>query len=144
MKNAEWMVKNGYDFYGLDITQEDEETYVIWYYDDKLDTINLIENKFEVLLAWLDMKHREPIIEILDETERKYLAAVIKPFRNEVKCILKGGGSTNKNGVERIEAKCCSAQTGVTSYIFLPVFKAGTMYKGMKTDRWYTLEELGL
>lgn len=142
MKNAEWMIKNGYDFYGLNITQEDEETYIIWYYDDKLDTINLKENKSEALLAWLDMKHKE--LEILDDVERKYLAAVIKPFRNEVKYISKSSGATKKTSFERIEAKCRRTKDGMTSWLCLPVFEAGTMYKGMKTDREYTLEELGL
>lgn len=31
-----------------------------------------------------------------------------------------------------------------TDYCSLPWFRKGTMYKGMETDKEYTLEELGL
>lgn len=148
MKNAEWMVKNGCDFYGLDITQEDEETYVVWYYDDKLDTINLKENKFEALLAWLDMKHREPI---LDDAEKKYLSAVIKPFRSKIYTIVKwrsnSGDSEWLSFIGKVKqyydehGNLCTNNFGT---FYLPSFKAGTMYKGMQVGRKYKLEELGI
>lgn len=138
MKNAEWMIKNGYDFYGLDITQEDEETYIIWYYDDKLETIKLKDSKFEVLLAWLDMKHMEPI---LDDAEKKYLSAVIKPFRDDVKDIIKIESIYRlpDDGAEYIKICMCSDEE-----INLPYFRYGTMYKGMEPNKKYTLKELGL
>lgn len=71
--------------------------------------------------------------QILDDVERRYLSAVIRPFRNDVEKIYKTAGGDR----ERI------AFYG-KSYFFLPYFDAGTMYKGMKPDHAYTLEELGL
>lgn len=74
--------------------------------------------------------------EVLDETERKYLADVIRPFRDKVKYIYKGQEWGNINEFIHIELK--------KDALDLPYFTAGTMYKGMETDRNYTLEELGL
>ena len=138
MKNAEWMIKNGYDFNGLDITQEDEETYIIWYYDDKLETIKLKDSKFEVLLAWLDMKHKEPI---LDEAERNYLSAVIRPFRDGVREIRKIQSIYRlpDDGKEYIKICMCTGEE-----VNFPYFRKGSVYKGMETGKRYTLEELGL
>lgn len=76
--------------------------------------------------------------QILDDAERRYLSAVIKPFRNDVteirKRICKPYEYLRING---------RFNNGI-NYFFLPNFDAGTMYKGMESDRWYTLEELGL
>lgn len=70
---------------------------------------------------------------ILDEAERRYLKAVIRPFRDDVKYIEKRGFieeyihiSLNKDNA------------------YLPSFDKNTMYKGMEAYRSYTLEELGL
>ena len=74
--------------------------------------------------------------EILDEAEKRYLRAVIRPFRDKVKYIVKRHSST------------------IGEYIFinilnnpnimLPYFKEDSMYKGMESGKEYTLEELGL
>ena len=74
--------------------------------------------------------------EVLDETERKYLADVIRPFRDKVKYIYKGQEWSNIKEFMHIELK--------EDALDLPYFKKGTMYKGMEIDRNYTLEELGL
>lgn len=74
--------------------------------------------------------------QILDDVERKYLSAVIKPFRNKVKSISKGASEANQ---EFIVIDCKNGDE-----TFLPWFKAGTMYKGMERYKKYTLEELGL
>lgn len=74
--------------------------------------------------------------EILDGTEKKYLARVIKPFRHKVKSIMK-----------RIEysslcyIKIC-LKNGNAAY--LPSFEENSMYKGMEPNREYSLKELGL
>lgn len=74
--------------------------------------------------------------DILDDVEKRYLSAVIRPFRKRVDYIMKSSNS------------CCDKE-----YIFirldddflsLPFFEAGTMYQGMELERAYTLEELGL
>lgn len=72
--------------------------------------------------------------EILDETEKRYLASVIRPFRNKVEAIRKE--ACNKEFI-LIELKDEAS-------INFPYFKKGTMYKGMKKDKKYTLKELGL
>ena len=77
--------------------------------------------------------------EILDSTEKKYLAAVIAPFRDKVKNIAK---IDKDNGKQYI---CICHYGGLyTENITLPYFKSGTMYVGMKSNKVYTLEELGL
>lgn len=72
--------------------------------------------------------------EILDETEKRYLASVIRPFRNKVEAIRKD--ACNKEFIS-IELKDEVS-------INFPYFKKGTMYKGMKENKEYTLKELGL
>ena len=71
---------------------------------------------------------------MLTEEEKAYLSEVIKPFRDEVTGILKGD-----NGSEfiRISVENDGA-------FRLPYFKKGSMYKNMKTNIKYKLEELGL
>ena len=77
---------------------------------------------------------------ILDDVEKEYLSAVIKPFRDKVISIAKFyEGSIDNNFIE-IEVN----QSYCNEYIDLPYFKKGTMYKGMILDKGYTLEELGL
>lgn len=77
--------------------------------------------------------------EILDSTEKKYLAAVIAPFRDKVKNIAK---IDRDNGKQYI---CICHNGGLyTENITLPYFKSGTMYVGMKSNKVYTLEELDL
>lgn len=77
--------------------------------------------------------------EILDGTEKKYLTAVIAPFRDKIKNIAK---IDEDNGKQYI---CICHYGGLyTEKITLPYFKSGTMYVGMKSDKEYTLEELGL
>ena len=72
---------------------------------------------------------------ILDEKEKEYLSAVIKPFRGQVISISKK--STNYG--EFIDILIDEAED-----IYLPYFKPGKMYQGMGVNREYTLEELGL
>ena len=70
--------------------------------------------------------------EILDNTEKNYLRGVIRPF--EVKYIEKG--TTRYAEFIYIQLK--------NTHICLPDFEPNTMYKGMKLNKKYTLEELGL
>lgn len=73
--------------------------------------------------------------EILDDVEKKYLNAVIKPFKNKVKYIEKSCNSI----AEYIAIKIIND----TPMLF-PYFKKNTMYEGMETEKEYTLKELGL
>ena len=81
---------------------------------------------------WLEEEYKP---QILDDVEKAYLSAVIKPFRNEVECIVKHMASTKKEFL--IIGLYNDAD------IMLPSIKE-TMYKGMKCGKEYTLEELGL
>lgn len=85
-------------------------------------------------LEWLNQEYKEPI---LDDVEREYLSAVIKPFRKKVKYIAKLNGFGEARQFIRIIMCDCDCAN-------LPFFKSGTMYKGMKLDKQYTIEELGL
>lgn len=78
----------------------------------------------------------EPEKEILDEVEKRYLRGVIRPFRDKVKAIsliTSGGKSYCYINIELEDET-----------IYLPDFEINTMYKGMKSEKEYTLEELGL
>ena len=79
--------------------------------------------------------------DILDEKEKEYLSAVIKPFRNIVKNISK---SNVANGLyEYISIETVHPLVG-TEFISFPLFKTQTMYKNMKLRKKYTLKELDL
>ena len=74
--------------------------------------------------------------QILDDAEKRYLSAVIKPFRSEK--------------LEIVKHSTCNGSEEWLNFVsekgsfYLPNFKTGTMYKGMKQGKHYTLEELGL
>lgn len=76
--------------------------------------------------------------EILDEEEKKYLSALIKPFKNRVEYIIKKL-SFCKSAAEYIVIELINDH-----YIMLPYFDKRTMYKGMELEKEYTLKELGL
>ena len=76
---------------------------------------------------------------ILDEVEKRYLSNVIKPFRSEVKYIVK----CNDNKSEYFEDIRVVFE-GRYSTLYFPYFEKGTMYKGMETDKEYSLDDLGL
>ena len=88
----------------------------------------------EKFFKWLLEEYKEPI---LDDAERKYLAAVIRPFRENVDTI-----SKFRTWGESLQNICISMKD--KSICTLPVFPKGTMYKGMKEGEHYSLKELGL
>lgn len=73
--------------------------------------------------------------EILDEAEKKYLANVIRPFKDKIKGIVK---------FSNFDAEYILIEVKDDGNIFFPYFKKGTMYKRMRPKKKYTLEELGL
>ena len=81
--------------------------------------------------------------EVLDEKEKEYLSAVIRPFKKRVIRIEKiktlYGNSEFINIVLYSSISCNKEES-----IQLPYFKKGKIYKGMKRDKKYTLKELGL
>lgn len=81
--------------------------------------------------------------EILDEKEKEYLSAVIRPFKNRVIHIEKNKIFQGNSEFINIVLYSSSSYNKEES-IPLPYFKKGKMYKGMKPDKRYTLKELGL
>lgn len=79
--------------------------------------------------------------QILDEKEKEYLSAVIKPFRDRIISIRKY--RYNQDEYIGMYVKYY-AETDDSEMITLPVFKEETIYKGMEIDKGYTLEELGI
>lgn len=139
MTNAEWMIQNGYKFINLRAFDADNanRAYKIGlrmedYTWKWIGEVNKVYNdRSTAVFTWLDMEHVEPI---LDDAERRYLSAVIRPFRNKVEYI------------EKVDVACeeyIHIQLN-KDWAFLPHFRTGTMYKGMKPYHGYTLEELGL
>src|SRR5574344_18386 len=74
---------------------------------------------------------------ILDEKEREYLSAVIRPWRDRVAAITK---RVNCMPTKKYYLEILIKDDYMT---WLPSFKGG-MYEGMETNREYTLKELNL
>ena len=96
--------------------------------------------KVERPIKWKNVyEHKE----ILDEQEKDYLGKVIEPFKKRVIRIEKI--KTLYGNSEFINIVLYnSISYNKEESIQLPYFKKGTMYKGMKRDKKYTLKELGL
>ena len=85
-------------------------------------------------------EYKEPV---LDEKEKEYLSAVIKPFRDRVVYIRKIEAG-ERNQYISIKVKRYDYEKESHEYIYMPYFKKDTMYKNMEVKKEYTLEELGL
>lgn len=96
--------------------------------------------KVERPIKWKNVyEHKE----ILDEQEKEYLGNVIEPFKKRVKRIEKV--KTLYDDSEFINIVLYSSiSCNKEEPIQLPYFKKGTMYKGMKSNKKYTLKELEL
>ncbi|MFR2207175.1 MAG: hypothetical protein ACLS59_06520 [Clostridia bacterium] len=75
--------------------------------------------------------------EILDEVEKRYLTEVIRPFRERIQFIQKKKEITEINPYIRIVCED-------NDKLVFPYITDNSMYKGMKVNKKYTLEELGL
>ena len=83
--------------------------------------------------------------EILTDRERKYLSAVIRPFRDRVKYIYKANEIDDCSQLIFIYMERYDYEENLRcEYMGLPHFKKDTMYKGMETGKKYTLADLGL
>lgn len=98
---------------------------------------NYGQTYIEDILDWMSLPYKE---HILDDKEREYLSAVIKPYKNKVTFIAKSK--------DAYEAKYFISIVVNGNYgreaIHLPWFKENTMYKGMEIGKHYKLKELGL
>lgn len=98
--------------------------------------------KIDYLTLTKIMNGKEMIIKkpILDEAEREYLSNIIKPFRDRVVSIVK------YDDYDRCECIVIKYRNinGYTGRMYFPAFEKDTMYKGMKANKKYTLEDMGL
>ncbi len=78
--------------------------------------------------------------ELLTDSEKDYLSAVIKPFRDKVESIYKEVNTYPNEGEEYIVILLKNEYNDIV----LPNFVEGTMYAGMEKCKKYTLKELGL
>ena len=118
-----------------------------FHFDSPRAVIKLIREKFgcqikvekyatDAILDWMAKPFKGPI---LNNTEREYLAAVIRPFKEDVCTVCKKYiQSCSGLSYEYIVVKLSSERWG------FPKFVEGTMYKSMELDKEYSLEELGL
>lgn len=97
---------------------------------NKVGSMNLDIIKVERPVKYKTVFERKE--EILDETEKKYLRNVIRPFRDKVRYIKK---IKNLSGLF-INVKLKE------EYINFPYLTDTTMYKNMEINKEYTLEEL--
>lgn len=88
----------------------------------------------EKAIEWLLSEYKEPV---LDDVEKKYLSAVIKPFREKIEYIRK-----NKSVYK--DKQFISIGFYDDDYMYFPFFENDAIYKCMELGRKYTLEELGL
>ena len=94
------------------------------------------DNKEMFSDKFLDQEINITVPDILDNVEKRYLSAVIRPFRKRVDYIMKSSNSYCDKEYIFIRLD--------DDFLSLPYFEASTMYQGMELERAYTLEELGL
>lgn len=149
MKNAEWLISHGISLknvYRYDGDNDDMDS--IGYFDmtgryrELYNDVRLGESDKTSILTWLDMEYTKQVV---DEIERQYLSSVIKPFKKRAVFVRKDfHNGLDGNKYEQIVIRVKSAMPNLFADIELPFFKEGTMYKGMKIYKEYTMKELGL
>ena len=100
-------------------------------------TKNWIDSKDIFKDDFLNKKIPVKLPDLLDEVEKKYLANIIKPFRDKVIKIRKEPSCYYMS-----KARIGIDTPGMTTW--LPYFNARDMYVNMENNTNYTLEELGL
>ena len=102
-------------------------------------TIQELENKYndKILEVKRPTQYKTTFMkkEILDEAEKRYLRAVIRPFKDKVTYIEKTNGWNGYYISIRIKDD---------DSVGLPYFRSNKMYKGMEIDKEYSVKELGL
>ena len=106
--------------------------------------VNLLSNKGicfknckdckKAVMEWLLEEAKDPI---LDDVEREYLSATIKPFRKMIAYIVKAQDFDDGKQCIRI-----ILQNG--DGMHFPYLDDDAMYKGMEVNKEYSLEELDL
>lgn len=115
------------------ISHVDNDDMVIYTTDGMCKPVRLTGKEYQ---QWTIQHNNQLLAKMspLDNGERKYIKAVIKPFRDKVRYIIK-----HNDGSEEY----ITIDVGDGSLIY-PNFAKGTMYKGMELDKLYSPDELGL
>lgn len=107
------------------------------YYTNKL--INVVDNSFDIIKVERRPERLETVFErkeeILNKAEKEYLSGVIRPFRDEIRGIVKEKFN-DKNWIS-IDFKNDVCMD-------FPNLDKKEDYKNMEAGKMYTLEELGL
>lgn len=109
------------------------------YYTEDLKDVDG-EEEYDIVKVERPVKYEtvfERKEEILDETEKKYLTEVIRPFSKRIQFIQKRKEITEINPYIRI---ICEDN----DKLVFPYITDNSMYKGMEVNKKYTLKELGL
>lgn len=146
----EWDKDTGrYKFIIIQMNKGIIETYSVEEFKENFDFYLRARNKrhedmIEVILSGC-AKSQMIDRPYLDNVELDYLKNVIRPFKDRVKfiCVFRTPDFEERKEVALL-IKTGEINTHSQRTIILPNFKVGTMYKGMKLDREYTLEELGI
>lgn len=108
-----------------------DEGYNAWVYD-----CSYINDILVGILTGNNEIIKQPI---LDDVEKEYLSAVIRPFREKVQGIEKKLYRTNLEYLS-----IAYLEGDLFQRVAFPIFKKDTMYKGMELHKEYSLEELGV
>lgn len=92
-------------------------------------------NKYNELVEQFEKDCDELYLSQFTEEEKRYLKAVIRPFKDKIKNIIKK---------DTYDGRCYIYIVLNTDCAMLPFFKKGTMYNGMEENKKYTLKELEL
>ena len=109
------------------------------YYTEDLKDVDG-EEEYDIVKVERPVKYEivfEREEEILDETEKRYLTEVIRPFRKRIQFIQKKKEITEINPYIRIVCED-------NDKLVFPYITDNSMYKGMEVNKKYTLKELGL
>ena len=134
--------KEKYDLKELRVKWADRESVEI-YADGGVYRINSNSNAVLLrgLVNWLEDEYKAPI---LDEKEKEYLSAVIRPWRDKVKSIGKYEYLTQDHRYIPELQYITIFLNNEEEEVNLPNFAQNTMYKGMELGREYSIEDLGL
>lgn len=102
------------------------------------------DDRDEVLLNFLLTGTYEIVPQILTQKEKAYLEGVLRPFKDRVVDVCKVYSEYLINDNVHIQICLHCEDIKPEELIRLPHFRRHKMYKKMKMDKAYTLEELGL
>lgn len=145
MKNAEWIINRGINLNELTVEREGAVFNIYDPFSDEpigsYPTLGNYLTSDVALLRWLDEEYdREP--EPLTYEEVVYLYDIVAPLKSQVRDIMIS--IQNEDAEYEFLLISYHEWNGHYQGMSFPSFRRGTMYKGMKRKKDYTLEELGI